>query len=81
MCTRCRYLRCLEYKRLGCHARAVIPSQGSVNELKVSTPHNHPPDFAAEEKIIFMRELKELVISQPTESLRMVYNKLRPKYV
>ncbi|RZC37906.1 FLYWCH domain containing protein [Asbolus verrucosus] len=52
------YLRCMEYKRLGCHARAVIPSEGSIHDIRLNTPHNHPPDFAAEEKIIFMRIFK-----------------------
>ncbi|CAH1277924.1 unnamed protein product [Diabrotica balteata] len=47
------YLRCLEYKRLGCHARAVIPSDGSIHDIKVNKPHNHPPDHGAEEKIVF----------------------------
>lgn len=67
------YLRCLEYKRLGCHARAVIPYDGSIQDIKVNKPHNHPPDFAAEEKIIFMRELKEVMLKNPTVPSRTVY--------
>ncbi|XP_044262634.1 protein tramtrack, beta isoform-like isoform X3 [Tribolium madens] len=74
------YLRCLEYKRLGCHARAVIPSEGSIQDIKLNKPHNHPPDFAAEEKIIFMRELKEIMTQQPEQSPRAVYASLSKMY-
>jgi hypothetical protein len=74
------YLRCLEYKRLGCHARAVIPSEGSIQDIKLNKPHNHPPDFAAEEKIIFMRELKEVMLKKPNVSPRTVYTTLSEMY-
>ncbi|XP_076252128.1 uncharacterized protein LOC143191191 isoform X3 [Rhynchophorus ferrugineus] len=74
------YLRCLEYKRLGCHARAVIPYDGSIQDIKVNKPHNHPPDFAAEEKIIFMRELKEVMLKNPQISSRTVYQTLAEMY-
>ncbi|XP_018573585.1 protein tramtrack, beta isoform isoform X6 [Anoplophora glabripennis] len=74
------YLRCLEYKRLGCHARAVIPYDGSIQDIKVNKPHNHPPDFAAEEKIVFMRELKEVMLKNPTVPSRTVYATLSEVY-
>ncbi|XP_063907069.1 protein tramtrack, beta isoform-like isoform X10 [Zophobas morio] len=74
------YLRCLEYKRLGCHARAVMPSEGSIQDIKLNKPHNHPPDFAAEEKIIFMRELKEVMTKQPNVAPRTVYATLSEMY-
>lgn len=69
----CSYLRCLEYKRLGCHARAVIPHDGSIQDIKVNKPHNHPPDFAAEEKIVFMRELKEIMMKKRSVPSRVAY--------
>ncbi|XP_045468571.1 protein tramtrack, beta isoform-like isoform X3 [Harmonia axyridis] len=67
------YLRCLEYKRLGCHARAVLPHDGSIDDIKINKPHNHPPDYSAEEKIVFMRELKEVTLKNPSVSSRTVY--------
>nr|CAI5826253.1 unnamed protein product [Callosobruchus analis] len=70
------YLRCLEYKRLGCHARAVIPYDGSVQDIKVNKPHNHPPDHAAEEKIVFLRELKEVTFKNPSVPSRTIYTTL-----
>lgn len=72
----CSYLRCLEYKRLGCHARAIIPVDGSIHDLKVKKPHNHPPDYTAEEKIVFLRELKEVMVSNPKLSTKEVYERL-----
>lgn len=66
----------MEYKRLGCHARAVIPSEGSIQDIKLNKPHNHPPDFAAEEKIIFMRELKEVIMNQTHVTPREAYDEL-----
>lgn len=72
----CSYLRCLEYKRRGCHARAVIPYDGSLQDIKLNKPHNHAPDFSAEEKIIFLRELKEVVLKNPSVSNRTVYQTL-----
>ncbi|XP_049821076.1 protein tramtrack, beta isoform isoform X4 [Aethina tumida] len=74
------YLRCLEYKRLGCHARAVIPYDGTIQDIKVNKAHNHPPDFAAEEKIVFMRELKEVMLKHPTVPSRTVYATLSEMY-
>ncbi|XP_030751840.1 protein tramtrack, beta isoform-like isoform X5 [Sitophilus oryzae] len=74
------YLRCLEYKRLGCHARAIIPYDGSIQDIKVKKSHNHPPDFAAEEKIVFMRELKEVMLKNPTVPSRAVYQTLAEVY-
>lgn len=66
----------MEYKRLGCHARAVIPYDGSVHDIKLNKPHNHPPDYAAEEKIIFLRELKEVLVKNHTVPNRTVYRTL-----
>lgn len=79
--TICSYLRCLEYKRLGCHARAVIPYEGSIQDIKLNKPHNHPPDFAAEEKIIFMRELKEVMLKNRTVTSKSIYMALSEMYV
>lgn len=66
----------MEYKRLGCHARAVIPYDGTIQDIKVNKPHNHPPDMAAEEKIIFMRELKEVTMKNIEVPPRKVYETL-----
>ncbi|XP_045468569.1 protein tramtrack, beta isoform-like isoform X1 [Harmonia axyridis] len=74
------YLRCLEYKRLGCHARAVLPHDGSIDDIKINKPHNHPPDYSAEEKIVFMRELKEVTLKNPSVSSRTVYATLSEMY-
>lgn len=75
------YLRCLEYKRLGCHARAVIPSDGTIQDIKVNKPHNHPPDYAAEQKIVFLRELKEVMLQNPSMAPRKIYDTLSEMYV
>ncbi|XP_044756235.1 modifier of mdg4-like isoform X1 [Coccinella septempunctata] len=74
------YLRCLEYKRLGCHARAVLPHDGSIDDIKINKPHNHPPDYSAEEKIVFMRELKEVMLKNPSVPSRTVYATLSEMY-
>ncbi|XP_023014942.1 uncharacterized protein isoform X3 [Leptinotarsa decemlineata] len=74
------YLRCLEYKRLGCHARAVIPYDGSIQDIRVNKPHNHPPDLAAEEKIVFMRELREVMLKNPSVPSRTVYATVAEMY-
>ncbi|KAH1028204.1 hypothetical protein HUJ05_001579 [Dendroctonus ponderosae] len=75
------YLRCMEYKKLGCHARAVIPYDGSLQDIKLNKPHNHEPDFSAEEKIIFMRELKEMTVRNfivPTRTVHETLAELAP---
>ncbi|KAF5302703.1 hypothetical protein FQR65_LT08445 [Abscondita terminalis] len=74
------YLRCLEYKRLGCHARAIIPCDGSIQDIKVKKPHNHPPDHTAEEKIVFLRELKEVLLRNSFVSIREIYAALSDLY-
>ncbi|CAG9764337.1 unnamed protein product [Ceutorhynchus assimilis] len=70
------YLRCLEYKRLGCHARAEIPFDGSSKNIKVSKSHNHTSDICAEEKVTFMRDLKEVLLKNPTVPNRTIYQTL-----
>ncbi|XP_017778845.1 PREDICTED: protein bric-a-brac 1-like isoform X1 [Nicrophorus vespilloides] len=74
------YLRCLEYKRLGCLARAVIPHNGTINDIKIKKEHNHPPDYAAEEKIVFLRELKDMMLSNESISPKEIYEHLSPLY-
>ncbi|KAF5273471.1 hypothetical protein FQA39_LY07488 [Lamprigera yunnana] len=74
------YLRCLEYKRLGCHARAIIPSNGTIQDIKVKKPHNHPPDYTAEEKIVFQRELREVLLRNSLVSIRDIYSTLSVIY-
>ncbi|KAL1488413.1 hypothetical protein ABEB36_014887 [Hypothenemus hampei] len=74
------YLRCLEYKRRNCRARAVIPYNGSLHDIKLSKPHNHEPDLSAEEKIIFLRDLKEVLLKNRSVPSRTVYQTLAEMY-
>ncbi|KAJ8919040.1 hypothetical protein NQ315_016946 [Exocentrus adspersus] len=71
-----RYLGCAEHKRSGCRARAMIPVDGLIHELKVTQPHNHPPDLNAEEKDAFIKELKAGVrsVSMENATLKKVYD-------
>jgi hypothetical protein len=70
-----RYLGCAEHKRSGCRGRATIPVGGTLSMLKMTQPHNHPPDVNAEEKDAFIRELKNAVRSNSMEkaTLKKVY--------
>ncbi|CAH2013229.1 unnamed protein product [Acanthoscelides obtectus] len=70
-----RYLGCAEHKKNGCRGRATIPVNGTVEQLKVTKPHNHPPDQMAEEKESFLKELKKAVRSDAMEgaTLKRVY--------
>nr|CAH7732222.1 unnamed protein product [Callosobruchus chinensis] len=52
------YLGCAEHKKSGCRSRAMIPVGGSIEQLKMTKGHNHPPDLNAEEKEAFLVELK-----------------------
>lgn len=71
----CRYLGCAEIKRNGCRARAIMPVGASVEELRVTKPHNHPPDENAEEKEEFLKQLKSASRSMPG-SLKKVYDNI-----
>ncbi|XP_072393808.1 uncharacterized protein [Diabrotica undecimpunctata] len=70
-----RYLGCAEHKKAGCRGRATIPVGGWINELKMTRPHNHPPDINAEEKEAFLKELKSAVRSESmaNATLKKVY--------
>ncbi|XP_019880592.1 protein tramtrack, beta isoform isoform X7 [Aethina tumida] len=69
-----RYLTCAKYGKTGCHGRATIPKNGAVSELKVTQPHNHPPDVTLAERESFYQNLKELVeITSPSVPLKTVY--------
>ncbi|CAH2013231.1 unnamed protein product [Acanthoscelides obtectus] len=70
----------MEYKRLGCHARAAMPATGTIQDIKVLKPHNHPPDYAAEEKIVFVRELKTVALKNPNVPIRTIYTTLSEVY-
>ncbi|KAJ8968834.1 hypothetical protein NQ317_005302 [Molorchus minor] len=50
-----------EHKKSGCRGRAIIPVGGGIETLKITQPHNHPPDPNAEEKDLFLRELKAMI--------------------
>lgn len=54
-------MRCAFVKKYKCRASAVLPSNGDVSKFVLRRPHNHPPDANAEEKEIFIRELKTAV--------------------
>ncbi|KAJ8940998.1 hypothetical protein NQ318_020844 [Aromia moschata] len=49
------YLRCLEYKRLGCHARAVIPYDGMYEFIKSSGRWSLGDDLILHEQIYKFR--------------------------
>ncbi|XP_063907066.1 protein tramtrack, beta isoform-like isoform X7 [Zophobas morio] len=77
-----RYLGCAEHKRSGCRGRATIPVGGNLKMLKMTQPHNHPPDVNAEEKDAFIRELKVAVRSNSMEkaTLKKVYETVAQVY-
>lgn len=66
----------MDYKRLGCHATAVMPSEGPINDIKLLKPHNHAPDFTIDEKLVFMRELKEVIMNRTQEPPKAIYEEL-----
>lgn len=68
-----RYLGCSELRRSGCRGRATLPVNGDSTQLKLTHPHNHPPDLNAEEKVTFMKELKRLVKQMNQCTLKHVY--------
>ncbi|XP_025830730.1 uncharacterized protein LOC112904587 [Agrilus planipennis] len=75
-----RYLGCAEFKRAGCRARASIPVGGTLDQLKVTKPHNHPPDINAEERYEFVKELKSAVRSMQNATLKKVYETIAEIY-
>lgn len=68
-----RYLACAELKRIGCHGRAIMPVQGTEDDVRITKPHNHPPDGNAEERECFVAHLREAARSSPG-SLKKVYD-------
>lgn len=46
-------------KRNGCRARAIMPVDGTPEQLRVTMSHNHPPNDNIEEKEEFLKKLKE----------------------
>ncbi|XP_008198840.1 protein tramtrack, beta isoform isoform X1 [Tribolium castaneum] len=77
-----RYLGCAEHKKSGCRGRATIPVGGTLSMLKMTQPHNHPPDVNAEEKDAFIKELKNAVRSNSMEkaTLKKVYETVAEVY-
>lgn len=65
---------CSEYKRLVCRARAMIPENGTKEDLVLTREHNHPPVMYAAEKNNFIRELKNFIKNHPHSNLRDVYD-------
>lgn len=69
-------MRCSEHRR-GCLARAVIPANGDVKDIRVTRAHNHPPDLLAVETRRFKRALYECARKEPiTTSIKTVYEKV-----
>ncbi|XP_019880591.1 protein tramtrack, beta isoform isoform X6 [Aethina tumida] len=75
-----RYLVCSEYKRLICKARAVMPINGTADDLVLRREHNHPPHHAATAKSLFVREIKSCIFNQPTRPLKQIYENMTILY-
>ncbi|XP_049821077.1 modifier of mdg4 isoform X5 [Aethina tumida] len=77
-----RYLGCAEHKKSGCRGRATIPLHGTLDQLKMTQPHNHPPDVNAEEKEAFLKGLRKAVRSTSMQhaTLKKVYDTLAEVY-
>lgn len=65
---------CAQSKKNSCRARAVLPAYKSADELQLTYPHNHPPDYAAEQKRRFLQQLK--VVTKTPGSLKDLYESL-----
>lgn len=70
-----RYLGCADHRKSGCRGRATLPVGGTVDQLRITQPHNHPPNLTAAEKDMFIKELRKAVVSSSMEkmSLKMIY--------
>nr|XP_022904830.1 protein tramtrack, beta isoform-like isoform X1 [Onthophagus taurus] len=75
-----RYLGCAETKRLGCRARAIMPLNEKMGQIKLKQGHNHPRDINAEEKVQFLKELKRVVVHMGKSTLRHVYDTVSKIY-
>ncbi|KAK5650916.1 hypothetical protein RI129_001945 [Pyrocoelia pectoralis] len=75
-----RYLGCIENKKVGCHGRATLPLHGTSDQIKITQPHNHPPDSTAEEKYTFYKQLKAAVRSMESSTLKNVYETVAELY-
>lgn len=64
----------------GCKARAIIPVDGDIEQLRITRNHNHPPDENAEEKEEFLKQLKVAVKSMPG-SMKKIYDNMAQMYV
>lgn len=61
---------CKHHQRNDSFARGVVSADGTV---QLNLHHNHAPDDAAEEIMIFRRQLKTLVVTR-TGILREIFN-------
>lgn len=66
--------------RLGCKGRAVIPYDDDVTQLRITVPHNHPPDIYALEKKEFFTQLRSAVTVMPG-TLKNIYNQIAELYI
>ncbi|XP_076252132.1 uncharacterized protein LOC143191191 isoform X7 [Rhynchophorus ferrugineus] len=70
-----RYYTCSEYKHLVCKARASLPDGGSLDDLVLTIPHNHPPKLEADKKVEFVRFIKQFILKGGHQTtLRDIYN-------
>jgi len=67
-----RYLICAHHRKFGCRARAHVPLYGDKKEIQITRTHNHPPDECAEERDLFLTQLKAASTTLPG-SLRHIY--------
>lgn len=67
-------------KKAGCRARAILPPSGSPDKLRITNPHNHPPDENATEKEEFLKSLNAAASSIPG-SLKVIYDNVAVLYV
>ncbi|GJQ69404.1 hypothetical protein Trydic_g6519 [Trypoxylus dichotomus] len=71
-----RYLVCSKYLSAGCRGRAVLPVNAEHNRLRITQPHNHPPDNTVAEKYDFFKRLKLAVQRLPNAQLKTVFDEV-----
>ncbi|XP_056643841.1 protein tramtrack, beta isoform-like isoform X9 [Diorhabda sublineata] len=71
-----RYLVCSEYKRLVCKARAVMPADGTCEGFVLRKEHCHEPLLGASQKVEFIKQIRQAILSYPDKSPRNIYEDL-----
>lgn len=62
-------------KRAGCRARAILPVGETTDHLRLTKPHNHPPNENAAEREEFINHLKTASRMMPG-SLKKIYDNI-----